>query len=163
MAADVFVCHVLLQLSWTTIVVHSRDDQEVGMAHEVKSPDNQPQFSHTMMGKVKLSPNKLLDQPEILSKSCHWILKKISTDWLTACLPACLPDAFRLAQYNSLGYRLDFFTVRRHFSPRGAFWHIAVPAMHSSRTYQWPPLCSIHLCWQWKALIWRLHMMASFA
>ena len=25
-----------LQESWTTIVVHSRDDQEVGMAHEVK-------------------------------------------------------------------------------------------------------------------------------
>ena len=29
----------------TTIVVHSKDDQEVGMAHEVKSPKNQPQFS----------------------------------------------------------------------------------------------------------------------
>jgi len=25
-------------VSWTTIVVYSRDNQEVGMAHEVKSP-----------------------------------------------------------------------------------------------------------------------------
>ena len=35
----------MLNLSWTTIVVHSRDNQEVGMAHEVKSPENHPQFS----------------------------------------------------------------------------------------------------------------------
>ena len=28
--------------SWTTIVVHSRDDKEVGVAHKVKSPENQP-------------------------------------------------------------------------------------------------------------------------
>jgi len=41
------------------------DDQEVGTAHKVKSPKNQPQFSQMMMGQVKLSPNKLLDQPEI--------------------------------------------------------------------------------------------------
>jgi len=32
------------------IVVHSRDDEEVGVAHKVKSPENQPQFSHTTMG-----------------------------------------------------------------------------------------------------------------
>jgi len=25
--------------------------------------------------------------------------------------------------------------------------------MYSSETYHRPPLCSIHLCWQWKALI----------
>ena len=31
--------------SCTIIVVHSRDSQEVSMAHEVKSPKNQPQFS----------------------------------------------------------------------------------------------------------------------
>ena len=28
--------------SLTTIVVHSRDGQEVSVAHEVKSPENQP-------------------------------------------------------------------------------------------------------------------------
>ena len=33
-----------------TLVVHNRDDQEVGMAHKVKSPENQPQFSQTTMG-----------------------------------------------------------------------------------------------------------------
>jgi len=55
----------------------------------------------------------------------------------------------------------DQHTVRRRFSPRGAFWYTAVCAMHSSQTYQCPPLCSIHLCWQWKALIRWLHVMAS--
>ena len=28
---------------------HNRDDQEVGVAHKVKSPENHPQFSQTMM------------------------------------------------------------------------------------------------------------------
>jgi len=40
----------VLVISWTTIVVHSRDDQEVGVAHEVKSSENQPQFSQMTMG-----------------------------------------------------------------------------------------------------------------
>jgi len=39
-------------------VVHSRDDEEVGMAHEVKSPENQPQFSQTMMGHYWLGKTK---------------------------------------------------------------------------------------------------------
>jgi len=43
------------------------------------------------------------------------------------------------------------------------FWHTKVHLMHSSGTFHCPPLCSIHLCWQWKALIWWLHVMASFA
>ena len=41
---------------------------------------------------------------------------------------------------------LIFFTVRRRFRPTGAFWHTAVRTMHSSMTYQFPPLCPIHLC-----------------
>jgi len=55
----------------------SRDNQEVGLAHKVKSPENQPQFSQMTMGQYwlgKLSPNKLLDQPKKLSKNCHGIL-----------------------------------------------------------------------------------------
>jgi len=43
-------------------VVHSDADKEVGVAHKVKSPENQSQFFQTMMGsigRVKLSPNKL--------------------------------------------------------------------------------------------------------
>jgi len=58
-------------LSRTTIVVHSRDDKEVGIAHEVKSSKNQPQFSQMMMGQYWLDPNKPSDQPEMLSKSCQ--------------------------------------------------------------------------------------------
>jgi len=48
-------------ISSTIIVVHSRDDQEVGVAHKVKSPKNQPQFSQMMMGQYwlgKTSPNR---------------------------------------------------------------------------------------------------------
>jgi len=39
-------------------VVHSRDDEEVGMAHKVKSPENKPQFSQTMMGHNWLGKTK---------------------------------------------------------------------------------------------------------
>jgi len=35
-------------------VVHSRDDEEVGVAHEVKSPENQPQISQMAMGQYWL-------------------------------------------------------------------------------------------------------------
>ena len=31
-----------------------RDDEEVGVAHEVKSPENQPQFSQMMMGQYSI-------------------------------------------------------------------------------------------------------------
>jgi len=41
---------------------------------------------------------------------------------------------------------LIFFTVQCHFSPRGAYCHAAVNAMHSLWTYHGPPLCPIHLC-----------------
>jgi len=39
-------------------VIHSRDDEEVGVDHEVKSPENQPRFSQTMMGQYWLSKTK---------------------------------------------------------------------------------------------------------
>jgi len=69
-------------------VVHSGDDQEVGMAHKSKItrtpasifPDDdgavlvKPRVNN---GEVKLSPNKLSDQPEMLSKGCHGIKKII--------------------------------------------------------------------------------------
>jgi len=45
-------------VSCTTIVVHSRDDEEVGVAHEVKSPKNQPRFSQTTMGQYWLGKTK---------------------------------------------------------------------------------------------------------
>ena len=45
-------------VSCTTIVVHSIDDKEVGMAHEVKSPENQPQFSQMIMGQYWLGNTK---------------------------------------------------------------------------------------------------------
>jgi len=47
------VSHVFW-ISWTTTVVHSRNDKEVGMAHEVKTPENQLQFSQTTMGQYWL-------------------------------------------------------------------------------------------------------------
>ena len=39
-------------------MVHSRDDQELGMAHEVKSPENQPQLSQMTMGQYWLGKTK---------------------------------------------------------------------------------------------------------
>jgi len=39
-------------------VVHSRDDKEVGVAHEVKSPENQPQISQMAMGQYWLGKTK---------------------------------------------------------------------------------------------------------
>jgi len=57
-------------------VVHSRDDEEVGVAHEVKSPKNQPQFSQTTMGQYWLGKTKFSDRSEMLLKSCHEIFKK---------------------------------------------------------------------------------------
>jgi len=41
-------------------VVHS-SDEEVGMAHEVKSPKKHPQFSQMMMGQYWLGKTKLSD------------------------------------------------------------------------------------------------------
>jgi len=51
-------------------VVHNRDNQEVGVAHEVASPKNPnfPKQRQGSIGLVKLSPKKLSDRPEMLSK-----------------------------------------------------------------------------------------------
>jgi len=46
---------VTLHLGGTIMNHNSRDDQEVGVAHEVKSPENQPQFS---MGQYWLGKTK---------------------------------------------------------------------------------------------------------
>ena len=52
-------------------MVHSREDEEVGMVHEVKSPENKTQFSQMTMGQHwlgELIPNKLSGGAKILSK-----------------------------------------------------------------------------------------------
>jgi len=54
-------------------VVHSRDDEEVGMAHEVKSPENQPQFSQTMMGQYWLGKTN----PKQAFRSIQNVFKKL--------------------------------------------------------------------------------------
>jgi len=67
---------------------------------------------------------------------------------MPACLPACPPaclmpsDSRNSTMAKTTG--LIFFAVQRHFSPRGAFCHTAVHAVHSSWTYHGPPLCPIH-------------------
>jgi len=55
------------------MVVHSRDSEEVGVTHEVKSPENQPQFSQMMMGQYWLGKTKLSGRLEMLFKSFHRI------------------------------------------------------------------------------------------
>ena len=72
-------------VSWTTIVVHSRDDQEVGVANKLKSPKNQPQFSQTTMGwywcktKPKQAFMKILIF--LIYYIVYWIFLQIN--WLT--------------------------------------------------------------------------------
>ena len=71
-------------ISGTTIVVHSRTTKGVDMAHEIKP---QPQFFQMMMGQHWLVPNKLSDQPKILSKRCYGIyaIKNYSMEFSTDC------------------------------------------------------------------------------
>jgi len=54
-------------------VAHSRDDKEVGMAHEVKSPEDQPLFSQTMMWQYWLGKRK----PKQAFTSTQNALKKL--------------------------------------------------------------------------------------
>jgi len=61
-------------------VVHSRDDEEVGMAHEVKSPKNHPQFSQTTMGQYwlgKTKPKQAFRSTQNAFKKLPWNLKKL--------------------------------------------------------------------------------------
>jgi len=55
-------------------LIMNHNSEEVGVALEVKSPKNHPQFSQMTMGQYWLGKTKLSDQPEMLSKSCHRIL-----------------------------------------------------------------------------------------
>jgi len=86
------------------------DNKGVSVVHELTSPKNHPQVfpENERAGKT----NKLSDQSEMLSK---FYLMEFSTDYVTNCL---MQHNLRMAN--------NFFTVRCHFSQRGAFWHTAV-------------------------------------
>ena len=60
-------------VSWTAIVVHSRDYEELGVAHEVKSPKIQPQFSQAAMAQYWLGKTKISGRPKMLSEIYHRI------------------------------------------------------------------------------------------
>ena len=53
------------EVSYSMIVLYSRDQKGVGVTHKITSPKNQPQFSQTMMRQYWFGPNKLSDQPEM--------------------------------------------------------------------------------------------------
>jgi len=60
-------------------VVHSRGDEEIGMAHEVKSPKNQPQFSQMTMGQYwfgKIKPKQAFRSTQNAFKKLPWKFKK---------------------------------------------------------------------------------------
>ena len=66
-------------------MVHSRDDKEVGVAYEVKSPEKQPQFSQTMMWQYWLGKTKPKQAFRLTQNACKkllWNFKKLkfSTD-----------------------------------------------------------------------------------
>jgi len=54
------------------LMVHSRNNKGVGVAHKVISPKNQPQLSHTTMGQYWLSVKSF----QIDLKCCYGIKKK---------------------------------------------------------------------------------------
>jgi len=62
-------------ISWTTIVVHSRDDEGLGVSHEV----NHRKISHRWWW------GRLSDQPKMLSRSCYRILKNYSVELTNWC------------------------------------------------------------------------------
>ena len=129
--------------------------------------ENQPEFSQTMLGQYwlyKLSPNKLSDQPEIISKSCYGILKIIYLtefflDWLTALLMSSDKHNAITAKAMSLIFLL--FDVASTYDVPFGISQCAQCILYGPN--QCPPLCSIHLCWHWNVSIWWLHVMASFA
>jgi len=56
-------------------VVHSRDDQEVGVAHKVKSPENQSQLSQATIGQYwlgKTNPKKAFRLTRNAFKKFPW-------------------------------------------------------------------------------------------
>jgi len=126
-------------LSYSTIVLYSRDHQGLGVAHKLLSSKNQPHFSHMMMWQYwlgKTKPKSLQIDP-MLSTSCYRILKIFYLiEFSTDC--ACLPSDSHNSTMAKAGYGLDF-AVQCRFSPRGAFCLIAVHAMHSSWTYHARP------------------------
>jgi len=81
-------CDAILTIEWHIInhnSGYSRDIGGVGVAHDIKSPEHQPQLTIRQYWLVK---TKLSDQPEMPSKSYYRILKnnhfiEFSTDWLT--------------------------------------------------------------------------------
>ena len=50
---------------WSTIVIYSRDDEEIGMTHEIVSPKSQLQFSQMMTGQYWLGNTQASE-----TKSC---------------------------------------------------------------------------------------------
>ena len=89
-------------ISWTTVVVHTKGDQKVGVAHKVELSENQPQFSQTTMGQNwlgKTNPKKAFRSTRILSKflELYCLFNRIFF-WLTD----CLTDAISQAYCNSM-------------------------------------------------------------
>jgi len=91
--------------------------------------------------------NKLSDWPKMPSTEFY-------TDWLTEWLTNwCLQ--------TSITWKWLRLHTTIQCCLRGVFWHTAIHTMHSSWTYQCPPLYSIHLFCQQKVSIQWLHVMTS--
>ena len=92
---------------------YSRDHKAVSVAHEKTSPKNLPQLSLSTMGHylvrynqefIKLSPNKLSDQPKTCSTSCYGILKKLLNrifyNWLHDLMPSDKPTSLIFSLFD---------------------------------------------------------------
>jgi len=118
----------------------------MGTNHKVNAPKISHNFFRWQYWLGKTKPK----QPFRLTWNTFKRLLKnmeFSTDWLTTW---CLQTRVTWQWLRLLV--CFFFTVQCRFSPRGAFCHVAVHTMHSSWTYQGPPLCPFHLCSPWKGV-----------
>ena len=76
---DVDVLFTLVTLSYSMIILYSRDHKEVGVAHKIISPKNQPQFSQMTMRQYRLGKTKPKQAIKLTRSTFNkflWNLKK---------------------------------------------------------------------------------------
>ena len=167
----IFLLYVCFIISWTTIVVHSWDNQGVGVAHEIQPSKNWHQFSQTMIGQYWLDKSKpkqafrsTWNSFKKLLQSLNFLFNRILTDRLTGCLTDwqtdCLTDWLMPSdKHNSIMVNA-MSLIFSLFDIITSAWD-AVCTMHSSWTNHCPPLCSIHLHSYFYS-VWRCFLYSSW-
>ena len=109
---------IIGNLSWTIVVVHSRDDKRVGVAHEITSPKNQPKFFETIL------------ETKFFTDWLDWLTWL--TGWLADCLTNWLTDQLtdstvkrNLITAKTMGWFFSLFDVTSARKvPFGILWYV---------------------------------------